>query len=270
MADWIGGEEPAVEWGAILPERRNVGFQYSFPTEWERITTADAGQFETRNGLFTYTAIYPGIEVGAAASGSSGSPHAGLPGTGAEIRWTIVSRFPAAGVLRTTYAGLAGLLVSNGFGLLAIGFGSWMLAQRMLRGRELRHRVESENRLLSSTLGRYLPQEVSARMLRDPSRYAKLGGEMQHVAVLFADIRGFTGFSETRSPDVVVAALNHALSELTSPVLRHRGILDKYMGDGLLAFFETRPRPGGCCPTRAGGSARDAGRVRPTSKPDGV
>ena len=240
---WIRGEDPALEWGAVLPERRNVGFQHSFPTEWERIATVDAGQFETRNGLFTYTVIYPGTEVGTAACGSWGSPHAELLGTGAEIRWTIVSYFPMAKMERVTYVGLAGLLVSDGFGLLAIGFGSWILAQRMLRGRELRHRVESENRLLSSTLDRYLPQEVSARMLRDPSRYAKLGGETQHVAVLFADIRGFTGFSETRSPDVVVSALNHALSELTSPVLRHRGILDKYMGDGLLAFFDPAPAP---------------------------
>jgi class 3 adenylate cyclase len=240
---WIQGANPASEWGSVVPGCRDVGFQYSFPTEWERIATTGAGQFETRNGLFTYTAIYPGMEVEAAACGPSGSPHAESLGTGAEIRWTIVSHVPRSGVLLTMHGGLSGLLVSSGFGLIAIGLGSWILAQRTLRSRELRHRVETENRLLSSTLGRYLPPEISARMLRDPSRYNKLGGEMQHVAVLFADLRGFTGFSETRSPDVVVAALNRALTELTSPVLGHRGILDKYMGDGLLAFFEPAPAP---------------------------
>ena len=93
---WIQGADPASEWGSILPGRRDVGFQYSFPSEWEQIaTTTGAGQFETRNGLFTYTAIYPGIEVGAAACGPSGNPHAESPGTGAEIRWTIVSHVPS-------------------------------------------------------------------------------------------------------------------------------------------------------------------------------
>ena len=240
---WIRGEDPALEWGGIVPERHNVGFQYSFPTEWERIAAADAGQFETRNGLFTYTTIYPAIEVRSAPYDSLGDPHPEPAAADTKIRWTIVSHFPRAGLLRTTQPGLAGLLVSDGFGLLAMGFGSWILAQRTLRSRERRHRVESENRLLSSTLGRYLPPEISARMLRDPSRYAKLGGEMQRVAVLFADIRGFTGFSELRSPDVVVAALNHTLTELTAPVLRHHGILDKYLGDGLLAFFEPDSAP---------------------------
>jgi adenylate cyclase len=65
-----------------------------------------------------------------------------------------------------------------------------------------------------------------------------LGGESRFVAVLFADIRGFTRFSESRNPGDVVTTLNRVLSEITGPVLRHNGILDKYIGDGLLAFFE--------------------------------
>ncbi len=240
---WILGHNPGLGSSSTLTGSRDAGFQYSFPAEWQRIAADGAGQFESGNGLFTYAAIYLGAELRIAARSLASGYDTDLAPTGAEDRWTIVSILPVAGLLRTTLTGLTGLLVSDGFGLLATGFGSWILAQWMLRSKELRHRVESENRLLSSTLGRYLPQGVSARMLRDPSRYAKLGGEMQHVAVLFADIRGFTSFSETRSPDVVVVALNHALTELTSPILRHRGILDKYMGDGLLAFFEPNLTP---------------------------
>jgi len=88
---------------------------------------------------------------------------------------------------------------------------------------------------LSSTLGRYVPKVLAARRRGDSDR---LGGESRFVAVLFADIRGFTRFAESRTPGDVVTTLNRALSEITTPVLRHNGILDKYVGGGLLAFFE--------------------------------
>jgi class 3 adenylate cyclase len=212
----------------------------AFSADWERMASVNVGQFETGDGLFTFAHLDPIGSIGVAA-GSGGGAAPQDPGR--RLRWTVVSVLPEAAVAVVRNAGLGGVVATDVFGVLALGFGTWIFAQRVLRRRAIHARVVGLNRILSSTLGRYLPREVAARLLRDPSRYASLGGERRRVAVLFADIRGFTRFSEARAPETVVEALNRALSELTSPVLRQRGILDKYTGDGLLAFFEPLVEP---------------------------
>jgi len=65
-------------------------------------------------------------------------------------------------------------------------------------------------------------------------------GEEQHVAVLFADIRGFTGFSEALLPYDVIHVLERHLRLATKTVERHGGVVTSFMGDGLMALF----RPG--------------------------
>jgi adenylate cyclase len=86
-----------------------------------------------------------------------------------------------------------------------------------------------------------MPKEIRSRLLDDPARHARLGGEAQDVAVMFVDIRGFTRFAEHHPPKDVVAVLNRTLMELTEPLRVYEGILDKYIGDGFLAFFEASP-----------------------------
>jgi len=83
--------------------------------------------------------------------------------------------------------------------------------------------------------------EVLQRLVDDSGHHATLGGESQDVTMLFADIRGFTRFAERHEPEAVVAILNQALSELIKPLRSYGGILDKYIGDGFLAFFEPAP-----------------------------
>jgi len=111
--------------------------------------------------------------------------------------------------------------------------------QSRLRLKFLHDKLEQRNELLYSTLNHYVVEDISTRVLRDPGRYMKLGGEAQKVTVLFADIRGFTHFAESHSAKLVVEVLNGLFSELADAVFQHQGVLDKFMGDCLMAFFET-------------------------------
>lgn len=83
---------------------------------------------------------------------------------------------------------------------------------------------------------RYLSPAVVDRLPADPAEL-KLGGNRQEIAILFADIRGFTAFSEKLSPEELVDYLNQYLSLAARAVLEHEGTLDKFMGDAVMAIF---------------------------------
>jgi len=65
----------------------------------------------------------------------------------------------------------------------------------------------------------------------------KLGGEKLELSVLFSDIRGFTSISEKLKPEQLVSLLNEYLTEMTGIVLENKGLLDKYIGDAVMAVF---------------------------------
>jgi adenylate cyclase len=73
-------------------------------------------------------------------------------------------------------------------------------------------------------------------MLKDPSKL-KLGGDKKDLSVLFSDIRGFTTISEKLTPEELVHLLNEYLTAMTNVVFKYDGLLDKYMGDAIMAVF---------------------------------
>jgi len=94
----------------------------------------------------------------------------------------------------------------------------------------------SERRKLRRAFGFYLAEPVLEHMLQD-EHALQLGGERRTLSVLFSDIRGFTNLSENASAEALGMALNAHLTQLTRAVFEHRGTLDKYMGDCVMAFF---------------------------------
>src|SRR5204863_8027790 len=64
-----------------------------------------------------------------------------------------------------------------------------------------------------------------------------LGGEEREVTVLFSDLRNFTSMSEKLTPQEMLGILNRYFSRMDAIVARHRGVVDKYMGDALMALF---------------------------------
>jgi len=107
----------------------------------------------------------------------------------------------------------------------------------LLRIKQLHDEIESRNRLLRQVLNRYVAEDVAEVILRDPERHLKLGGELRQVTVLFADIRGFTRYTERHSAPQVIAALNVIFQSLSDVVFKNHGTFDKYLGDGLMAFY---------------------------------
>jgi adenylate cyclase len=114
------------------------------------------------------------------------------------------------------------LLLVAGLFLLQLFFGQ--IAEALARRR------------LTALFGQYVPPELVALMSHDPERYT-MDGRSAVLTVLFADVRGFTTFSEQLTPPELAALMNRYLSVMTDIVRRHRGTLDKYIGDALMAFW---------------------------------
>ena len=99
-----------------------------------------------------------------------------------------------------------------------------------------RLRLYEQRLLLRETLSRYVSPAMAEEILKNPESL-QLGGQRRHLSVLFADIRGFTSISEKMDPAHVVEMLNTFFTQMVDIVFEHQGTLDKFLGDGLLAFF---------------------------------
>jgi adenylate cyclase len=104
--------------------------------------------------------------------------------------------------------------------------------------------LESENFLytvkyaskMKGAFSSYVSPALVKRITEDPS-LLKLGGIEKEITVIFADLRGFTKLSEGLEPTQLVSLLNEIFEPLTNAVIEHEGMLDKYMGDALMAIF---------------------------------
>jgi adenylate cyclase len=97
--------------------------------------------------------------------------------------------------------------------------------------------VEAANRKkITDVFGTYIPKELAAEVAKDPGAY-NVSGETRDMTVLFSDVRGFTTISEGLSAKDLTALMNSYLTHMTEDIQSHRGTIDKYIGDAIMAFW---------------------------------
>ncbi len=97
--------------------------------------------------------------------------------------------------------------------------------------------VEARGRReITGLFGQYVPPEVVDEIAQYPEK-ASMQGESREMTVLFTDVRGFTTISEGLDPKALSALMNEFLTPLTEVIYKHRGTIDKYMGDCIMAFW---------------------------------
>jgi adenylate cyclase len=93
-----------------------------------------------------------------------------------------------------------------------------------------------QRRFAHSALGKYLPRSIAQEIIDRPELLA-LHGEKKEIFVLFSDLEGFTKMSHALEPEMVATLLNRYLEMLSQVVLDHGGVIDKFVGDAVVAFW---------------------------------
>ena len=91
-------------------------------------------------------------------------------------------------------------------------------------------------RQLGRLFGLYIPPELVDEMAQNPNSYS-LASQSRHMTVLFTDVRDFTSIAEGMAPEQLSLLMNRFLSPMTQAIHQHRGTIDKYMGDAIMAFW---------------------------------
>lgn len=151
-----------------------------------------------------------------------------------KVRAFIALPFAVILVLGYTYLAyrvfLSGQWISMVYPIMSIIFSYSVSAS--LRFFTVERRAKAMRKMFSS----YVSKKIVDELVRHPEK-AKVGGDRKTITVLFTDIRGYTTFSEKHTPEVVVRILNEFLSEMTNVIMHYDGTLDKFLGDGIFAFW---------------------------------
>jgi len=111
---------------------------------------------------------------------------------------------------------------------MALGYGASTLDNYMRERKERLH--------IREMFSRYVSAQVVEELLEDREGLA-LGGQRRHLTVLFSDIRDFTSLSEQTDPELVVSLLSDYLAQVTYIVFKHKGTIDKFIGDAVFVIF---------------------------------
>ncbi len=151
------------------------------------------------------------------------------------------------------YSAWAGALWALGVGLVYWGVSQWLFTAKLVvidsAGPLLTLVVgyvailvyqffteEREKRLVKGFFSQQVSSDLLNVLMENPNILRK-GGERREMSALFSDVAGFTSISERLAPEELVSLLNTYLTEMTDVIFEYGGYLDKYMGDGIMAFW---------------------------------
>lgn len=155
------------------------------------------------------------------------------------LEWPARRLVPMLLVLFVVFLGTPIVLHVNNvdtYGLPAVGWlVGWILAftamTTVARASGARQRSFAQ-----SALGKYIPRDIAQQIIDQPELLS-LGGEKRSIYVLFSDLEGFTKMSHAIEPEMVAKLLNRYLEMLSQVVLDHGGVIDKFVGDAVVAFW---------------------------------
>ena len=169
--------------------------------------------------------------------------------------WRIVSTVGAAilvGLMAAVLpfaAAAAGVIVAVAAwiltAVLTLRSGTWLntvqplsaMAIALFAGTAYRYFVEDyQKRAVKKLFGRYVSKDVFEQLMAHPDG-AELGGKRRDMSVLFSDIRGFTTVTEKGNAEALVMQLNEYFSRMVEIVFRHKGTVDKFVGDMVMALY---------------------------------
>jgi class 3 adenylate cyclase len=120
------------------------------------------------------------------------------------------------------FEGLINVTTQDEIGQLAVAFNS--MIEQLRRNERIRE-----------TFGRYIDPRIVKGLIDQPIAAAQ--GERRVVTVMFCDMRGFTALSEGMTPQGLVKVMNRYLTTMSEPIRAHKGIIDKYIGDAIMAYW---------------------------------
>ncbi len=147
--------------------------------------------------------------------------------------------YPLLAAQFAAVAGLPFLLHWRGVDTLGLPAAGWILGWALAFAAvtsAARASGAVQRRFAQGALGKYLPQEMAAEIIERPE-LLNLHGEKKELFVLFSDLEGFTKMSHALPPETVARLVNQYLDALSQVVLDHGGVIDKFVGDAVVAFW---------------------------------
>jgi adenylate cyclase len=217
------------------------------------VGTTAPGLFDLRST--PVAAVYPGVEIHANLIGGmldQRLKHKPSYVLGAEIVLLLlagvamafalpflspVNQIGAAALGATAVAVVNVLIFHYGNLVLPLASGLTLIAALIIFSMAYGFFVEARGkRQITGLFGQYVPPELVDEMAKNPARFS-MEPESREMTVLFSDVRGFTTISEGLEPKDLSSLMNEFLTTLTEVIYSHRGTIDKYMGDAIMAFW---------------------------------
>ncbi len=223
----LNSENSDTEWGFMFQERGNLTVAAKFPEEWSTIKQTKSGQFETNNGLFTYSTTFPLTEaLQRGTGGSISAPKSTIANDSSKYYWVILSHIHPEVISSYKNSLLIKLFLFGAGVFVFIALGSWFAALAIMR-----------RRIYQSELVEMATRDTLTKLPNRRECYEKLQSAVLHASrfnhklgVVFIDLDGFKEVNDTKGHDVGDELLIQ-VSEILTSIFRSSDTVARLGGD---------------------------------------